>query len=64
MMKLSDAILCMNCDEVFSKKEMGCSRCPKCTSNAVKSLSLWIVPMDRVWGVGVPEHLSVKEAAC
>lgn len=46
MPKLEDAALCMNCEEIFSKKDF--AQCPKCLSEAVYSLLLWVVPVIAV----------------
>lgn len=41
-MKLSDALLCLDCDEVCAE-----STCPACGSAVVFPLSRWLAPIER-----------------
>jgi hypothetical protein len=42
-MKLKDALLCIDCDEVFSVGESGCNpRCPSCSSSVFAPLANWV----------------------
>jgi len=42
-MNLKDALLCINCDEVFTIGESPSNpTCPRCTSSAFAPLSAWV----------------------
>ena len=42
-MNLKDALLCIDCDEVFVVEESSCNiRCPVCTSSVFTRLSVWV----------------------
>jgi hypothetical protein len=42
-MKLKDALLCIDCDEVFTTEGSPCNpRCPSCASSAFAVLSAWV----------------------
>ena len=41
-MKLEDAALCLDCDEVFEGQE----RCPKCGSAFWRYLALWLKQLE------------------
>ena len=42
-MKLTNALLCIDCDEVFTVEESSCNpRCPNCASSVFAPLSAWI----------------------
>ena len=42
-MNLKDALLCVDCDEVFTAEASPCNpRCPKCASSVFSPLSAWV----------------------
>ena len=42
-MNLKDALLCINCDEVFTAVGSPCNpRCPSCASSVFVPLSAWV----------------------
>jgi hypothetical protein len=42
-MNLKDALLCINCDEVFTAAGSACNpRCPSCASSIFVPLSAWV----------------------
>ena len=42
-MNLKDALLCIDCDEVFTAEESPCNvRCPSCASSVFTRLSVWV----------------------
>lgn len=43
-MKLTDAILCLDCDEIAPESDS----CPACTSRSVIRLATWIPPLGQV----------------
>ncbi len=46
-MNLKDALLCIDCDEVFAVEGSSCSpRCPACASSIFAPLSTWV----QTWG--------------
>jgi len=44
-MKVSDAKICMNCDEVFDKDNQ---QCPACGSNSFVWLNMWLPSMEEL----------------
>ena len=50
-MNLRDAVLCIDCDEVFAIEGTPCNpRCPLCASSVLMHLSAWV----QTWTA--PEH--------
>ena len=46
-MNLKDALLCIDCDEVYAVEGSSCSpRCPACASSIFAPLSTWV----QTWG--------------
>ncbi len=44
-MNLNDALLCIDCDEVFTTEGAPCNpRCPTCGSSVFALLSAWVQP--------------------
>jgi hypothetical protein len=43
-MKVSEALLCVNCDEIF-RPHPGETACPACLSKHVVALKRWIKPL-------------------
>ena len=41
-MNLKDAMLCIDCDEVFTAKEPCNPQCPSCASSVYVRLSVWV----------------------
>ncbi len=42
-MNLKDALLCLDCDEIFSTRTTSCNaQCPRCASSAFAPLSTWV----------------------
>ena len=42
-MNLTDALLCIDCDEVFAAEEFTCNpRCPSCGSSVFAPLAGWV----------------------
>ncbi len=42
-MKLRDALLCIDCDEVFTAEGSACNaRCPRCGSQVSVSMTVWL----------------------
>jgi len=51
-MKVSESLLCVNCDEVF-RPQPGETSCPVCLSKHVVALKRWIKPLYH--GVNIDE---------
>ena len=62
-MDLRDAVLCIDCDNLFAIEGSQCNpRCPSCTSSVLVPLSAWV----RTWaafdrGAGVTESASARK---
>ena len=46
MIQLEKADICIDCDMVFDASDQ--KTCPKCGSNIVMPLSMWVFPMSRL----------------
>ena len=48
-MNLRDALLCIDCDEVFSAEEHACNpRCPSCGSSVFAALACWVQTLTAI----------------
>lgn len=48
MAKLDMTRICLDCEEIFDANLF--DACPACASLATANLTLWIVPLEAVWG--------------
>ncbi len=63
-MKLKDALLCIDCDEVFAAEGLACNlQCPRCGSSVFARLDTWVQTWTAFEKLGSTSSMRTCEAS-